>query len=676
MSKEELIKLLSELKKSSFDDNAALAQISEIEKIIELKNAKEQEMLKFKEEMEKVDYIDDRLINLREMVSNSEVALKENQETIERNNLIVKYIKADINQLNNEIENLKLENEEIKLNMNEIDGENYQTQFNNQLNVNLTKISELNEKINEYNNLINRYNQFIDVTKGQTAFLEEQVSIHKNNLAQYENNIKSKKDKKEMHLEQTNQALSLMEVNALYANDIKQMSDSANNNVVDENTENKLNNYKSAVAEPLLLNSLEKRNEEIIKNTMAKNYFAVRMEYLSNSKEAIENDKTEIEKLKLNLKETEKNTRLVGIENNILSCTLDNYNLDQKISVLEKENKSLKRKGKSMSDEDKKSINTIIDNNQHEISNCKDLIIANYNEINKNKKEAEEIKNELMIISNLKEQNKNNNTLPTVLIDEEKGNNKLIVSALEARNKTLKSDLPLLLVNGQTNQNDFDKSNAIDVEYKVLDDKPALVDSQQTKEIKEPVQLEIKSVKRPNREKMISKIKKVSAAIVASMVLVISGLPNVEKNNNLNNMDINTKIVENIEDDKMIGNEDDFYEEVKDEVASQVRVNDFVTIANNGNIYYTQYDATSRTNPKSPLNDRSMERNVIGITVKMPDGTLQFVQSNEKIESLLEQGGEITSYLTGNDLEAEGFWNADDVVKVQKLDNQLGGMTR
>ena len=111
MSKEELIKLLSELKKSSFDDNAALAQISEIEKIIELKNAKEQEMLKFKEEMEKVDYIDDRLINLREMVSNSEVALKENQETIERNNLIVKYIKADINQLNNEIENLKLENE-------------------------------------------------------------------------------------------------------------------------------------------------------------------------------------------------------------------------------------------------------------------------------------------------------------------------------------------------------------------------------------------------------------------------------------------------------------------------------------------------------------------------------------------------------------------------------------
>lgn len=676
MSKEELIKLLSELKKSSFDDNAALAQISEIEKIIELKNAKEQEMLKFKEEMEKVDYIDDRLINLREMVSNSEVALKENQETIERNNLIVKYIKADINQLNNEIENLKLENEEIKLNMNEIDGENYQTQFNNQLNANLTKISELNEKINEYNNLINRYNQFIDVTKGQTAFLEEQVSINKNNLSQYENNIKSKNDKKEIHLEQTNQALSLMEANALYANDIKQMSDLANKNVVDENTENKLNNYKSAVAEPLLLNSLEKRNEEIIKNTMAKNYFAVRMEYLNNSKEAIENDKIEIEKSKINLKEAEKNARLIGIENNILSCTLDNYNLDQKINVLEKENKSLKRKSKSLADEDKKSINIIIDNNQHEISNCKDLMIVNYNEINKNKKEAEEIKNELMIISNLKEQNKNNDNLPTVVIDEEKENNKLIVSALEARNKTLKSDLPLLLGNRQINQNDFDKSNAIDVEYKVLDDKPALVDSQQTKEIKEPIQLEIKSVKRPNREKMISKIKKVSAAIVASMVLVISGLPNVEKNNNLNNMDINTKIVENIEDDKMVGNEDDFYEEVKDEVASQVRVNDFVTIANNGNIYYTQYDATSKTNPKSPLNDRSMERNVIGITVKMPDGTLQFVQSNEKIESLLEQGGEITSYLTGNDLEAEGFWNADDVVKVQKLDNQLGGMSR
>ena len=60
MSKDELIKILTELKKSSMNDENVISQINDIEKIIELKNAKEEEMLKFKEMMEEDQYKDEK----------------------------------------------------------------------------------------------------------------------------------------------------------------------------------------------------------------------------------------------------------------------------------------------------------------------------------------------------------------------------------------------------------------------------------------------------------------------------------------------------------------------------------------------------------------------------------------------------------------------------------------
>ena len=60
----------------------------------------------------------------------------------------------------------------------------------------------------------------------------------------------------------------------------------------------------------------------------------------------------------------------------------------------------------------------------------------------------------------------------------------------------------------------------------------------------------------------------------------------------------------------------------------------------------------------------------------MPDGTLQFTQNNEMLDSLVNNGGEITSYLTGNEHEAEGFWNVNDINKVNQMNQEIGGMTR
>ena len=98
MSKDELIKILTELKKSSMNDENVISQINDIEKIIELKNAKEEEMLKFKEMMEEdFEIRDERLINLEELVANARILVEENKEALDRNGLIVHHINLDTN---------------------------------------------------------------------------------------------------------------------------------------------------------------------------------------------------------------------------------------------------------------------------------------------------------------------------------------------------------------------------------------------------------------------------------------------------------------------------------------------------------------------------------------------------------------------------------------------------
>ena len=112
------------------------------------------------------------------------------------------------------------------------------------------------------------------------------------------------------------------------------------------------------------------------------------------------------------------------------------------------------------------------------------------------------------------------------------------------------------------------------------------------------------------------------------------------------------------------------------EIAEKIGINDTITVKEDASIYYTQYDATEKTNALDPVHEREMERNVIGATVKMPDGSLQFTQNNEMLDSLVNNGGEITSYLTGNEHEAEGFWNVNDINKVNQMNQEMGGMTR
>lgn len=188
-----------------------------------------------------------------------------------------------------------------------------------------------------------------------------------------------------------------------------------------------------------------------------------------------------------------------------------------------------------------------------------------------------------------------------------------------------------------------------------------------------PQQLGIVSMVRSKlkKEDVRNKIKKVAAAVIAAITVTLAASPLI---NNLSNSipePTNHEIETTIED-MTHGNElDDGM--LKNEIYSQISMGDKITVNEGADIYNNQYDAVNRTNPYTPIHERSLERDIIGVTIKMPDGSFKFVQDDNSIQKLVDQGGEISACLTGENNQAEGFWNINDVTKVQELQQEMGG---
>lgn len=686
MSKDELIKILTELKKSSMNDENVISQINDIEKIIELKNAKEEEMLKFKEMMEEdFEIRDERLINLEELVANARILVEENKEALDRNGLIVHHINLDTNIMKREIELINLRNEEIKKNMSSVSNEKYQAQFNEELNNNMNKISELNNKIDNNNNLANRYNEYIVQLKEQDTFLNNQLNTYMSNLDEYKQELEkaNKKEEQMNNAVQVYNSFDLVQNNLMFNNYFNNLENKINNNNMDENSLDEMNEYKNNVSDILLLNAPEKRNEEIIKNTMAKNYYETKNGFVSSSQKDIDSNKEDINIAKINLKIKENQTQLVKLDNIYNQAINSNENLNKEANKINLENKILRKriKNKNIDNELKIQLQNNLSENEKKLIEIKAEIKNNEIVINENEQAKLNCQNKIdryKVLLDNKEHRKQNEQNTEVLQKEEKINNNLIIHALNTKERMLNSEIPMLLGNlkDQTKYNTpliENDPNVIEGEFKVLNDdvEENKVDEVVEKEeiVKEPEQFEILSVKRPLKEKMKAKIKKVSAAIVASMLIIASAGPAIVPNQN-NMEEVNTRIIENIEEEKLTGNE------TVEEIAEKIGINDTITVKEDASIYYTQYDATEKTNALDPVHEREMERNVIGATVKMPDGSLQFTQNNEMLDSLVNNGGEITSYLTGNEHEAEGFWNVNDINKVNQMNQEMGGMTR
>ncbi len=108
----------------------------------------------------------------------------------------------------------------------------------------------------------------------------------------------------------------------------------------------------------------------------------------------------------------------------------------------------------------------------------------------------------------------------------------------------------------------------------------------------------------------------------------------------------------------------------------KISIDDTITVTGDASIYDNQYDAHHQTNKMKPLYESNKEREVIGASVRMSDGTLKFVQDNDLLNVLMEQGGEVVSYLTGTEAEPEGFWNENDCIKVNQMNMEKGGINR
>ena len=71
---------------------------------------------------------------------------------------------------------------------------------------------------------------------------------------------------------------------------------------------------------------------------------------------------------------------------------------------------------------------------------------------------------------------------------------------------------------------------------------------------------------------------------------------------------------------------------LKNEIYSQISMGDKITVNEGADIYNNQYDAVNRTNPYTPIHERSLERDIIGVTIKKPDGSFKFIQDDNSIQ--------------------------------------------
>ena len=230
-------------------------------------------------------------------------------------------------------------------------------------------------------------------------------------------------------------------------------------------------------------------------------------------------------------------------------------------------------------------------------------------------------------------------------------------------------------------ENKIVKKNTLQYEEPILEDDFDDVEQINETENRQPEEHEVVE-KREAPEKLKDKIKKNFKRIVAGVLAALSissfgfGLSNYKrKNNNINYNPSN--IVYNVDDDinDLSNNFDDIIEAQKNiafktfQTNENTNVNSIPTsidINNNARIYDDSYSAVRKENPEKPYHGYDMSRNVLGVTFKMPDGSLRTLYKDSKnfnndFNELYNQGGSIEAYLTGNENGYEGFWNVNDV---------------
>ena len=183
--------------------------------------------------------------------------------------------------------------------------------------------------------------------------------------------------------------------------------------------------------------------------------------------------------------------------------------------------------------------------------------------------------------------------------------------------------------------------------------------------------------------KMVNKIKKVAltvATLATIATTAISGL-GMFKNKNSDSKTNRNEVIQDInENNKKFNIEDeinnepifegndikvsvDYSNQLDEEV---VTIPDTISVNDNANIYTNSIDAVNQNNGLHPYYGYDNERNVLGVVIEMPGGKIITTYDEQIAVTLLQQGGNIKSYLTGTqningNYDYEGYYNANDI---------------
>lgn len=570
--------------------------------------------------------------------------------------------------------------------------------------LNLIKEAELNENFN--NSLINqlniemKYEEFEDIKALKIKQLEEaksKISSLNNITEEYKSiltnfrNLKSKNndlyDEKlqadinkvellKFEISNNNKKLSVL--NYDYRNKIDDLKKDINNgNCTFEEAKSRFEEFVDNIDPAFLQKDFEDRTNELEINKSAQLILQKEINNLQNKLENKDNylmsifieernndiskkwniklDNTNLELEKIKIEDLKQSNDLKEYKDIILLCKEENLEIGKMI-----------RDGGSGLDDKLQSNRNVI---KEALESIKEIEIEKEN----TQKRIVDLESKKDRISKLCEGRKNNvdnkeYNESNLRLDESK------LATMVSNLNALKNREKYLSISLEENIDSINKIN--ETKPELSENKVGEVDSEKN-EISEIV-----SIKRPLKEKMKEKIKKIAKVVIASMTtLLLFSNPTINNNELVEKTIDNNRIEQSIDEneiEQLIDN-NKISENMKDnELAdilnkNEIDISDMITINDNAYIYKNQNDAADKTNPYNPMFDKKAEREVIAVSVRNAEGDIKFIKKQEELTKMLNSGYEEVSYLTSHGDETEGFWNSKDVSKVINLEKGLEG---
>ncbi|MEG0576346.1 MAG: hypothetical protein RR500_00630 [Bacilli bacterium] len=696
MEKEHLLLLLKELKNQlSFDDLSKFNEEERTQEIdslfLELESLdKKLEKLRRKLEDDS-NYIDLDTQNTNKqnrkeievLISNVNLEEKANKNYLEKYQKELESFNFEIAEKNDEIENLKSENLKLGETLRSLDEKEIikLKEINEKLKINRERVTKLNLELEQDNFNLKNVNQKLEQSKNKIDTIKNDIDSANKLLEKFDENNSNEvivdKDKKEKdkttlkYGENLRKAIiqrkAILKYN--FSEELDKMIKGLENDEIEPiKIEQEMVIFSKRIFEDFLNSDFENRQNELEENLREQETSERGIKYLKEkllnkdnylySAFVLEKEKIESSRWDIKFKNCE-----LDLEKNkaqILENEKDILDRENKLMSLEKEISNYENQLDELNSNSNPnlivSVEDCINENKTKIRFINEDLINLNIEANNNLKQSQHLKSMKERYEAVTEKRRNN-------IKNKNGIDKFRMSLEEEELRKEVQTLNMLKTREQ-----FLKTSFLEVLDKFNNHSDNKNTEEKIEKDSKPEQLEIISIKRPLKERIKENMKKIAATVISSLIIAAIVLnPSIDKEKEEENV---TKIVyeqldkENLEEENL------------EEETPEINVNDKIIVNNDAPIYSNQIDASTKENPLTPYNDKEQEKNVIGITLTMPDGTYKFAQTESQINFLKEKGGIISAYLTGNNDTPEGYWNSKDVVKINQIEKEDGGLSR